>query len=160
MTREGGRIHNVSARETTAGARRAHIGHAHPRHADPRSRKIALGAVQAALDKKALEPVLMDVHDLASYADYILIVSGRSDRQVESIADGVVAALAADGVRPIGIEGVHSGKWALIDFGDLIVHVFHHPLREYYDLESLWSDAPRVEIEVPPEARVSPGDVY
>lgn len=135
--------------------------HAHPRHDDSRSRETAMRAVAAALDKKGLEPVLLDVRELASYCDYILIVSGRSDRQVQAIADGVVEALAHEvKARPIGKEGVGKGQWTLVDFGDLIVHVFYHPMREHYDLESLWNDAPRVPLQVPPEARVQPGEYY
>jgi ribosome-associated protein len=142
--------------------RKPPLVHAHPRHDDPRSRETAMKAVAAALEKKALEPVLLDVREMASYCDYILIVSGRSDRQIQAIAEGVVEALAheAKAVRPIGKEGANKGQWTLVDFGDLIVHVFYHPAREYYDLESLWNDAPRVPLEVPPEARVQPEDYY
>ena len=141
---------------------KAQLVHSHPRHDDPRSRETALRAVAAVLEKKGLEPILLDVRELASYCDYILIVSGRSDRQVQAIAEGVVTALAHESrARPLGKEGNHKGgQWTLVDFGDLIVHVFYHPVREYYDLESLWSDAPRVPIEVPPEARVIPGEYY
>ncbi|HET6613103.1 MAG TPA: ribosome silencing factor [Kofleriaceae bacterium] len=117
-------------------------------------------ALAAALDKKALEPVLLDVGGLCSYADYILVVSGRSDRQVEAIADGVTRELRERGVRPLGVEGVDSGQWALLDFGDFVVHVFHHPMRAHFDLESLWIEAERVTIDVPAEARIQPGDLY
>jgi ribosome-associated protein len=131
-----------------------------PRPEDPRSKATALAAVAAALDKKCLEPVLLDVRALASYTDYILVVSGRSDRQVGAIADGVIDALSAVGRRPMGSEGLRDGQWSLVDFGDLIVHVFYHPVREFYDLEGLWSDAPRVPIDVPPEARAQLEDNY
>ena len=140
---------------------KAQLVHPHPRHDDPRSKETALRAVAAVLEKKGLEPVLLDVRELASYCDYILIVSGRSDRQVQAIAEGVVQALGHEGrARPLGKEGTHKGQWTLVDFGDLIVHVFYHPVREYYDLESLWSDAPRVPLEIPPDARVGPGEYY
>lgn len=115
-------------------------------------------AVQAALDKKALEPVLLDLTDDDTYTDYLLIVSARSDRQVRSIADHVVEALAAQGHRPLGIEGRREGRWALVDFGDLVVHIFYHPLREYYDVEGLWVDARRVPLAVPPDQRIRPHD--
>jgi ribosome-associated protein len=131
-----------------------------PRPDDGRSRDLAMKAVTAALEKKALEPVLLDVRALASYADYILVVSGRSDRQVQAIADGVLEAFAAEQVRPIGTEGLKQGQWTLLDFGDVIVHVFYHPVRDFYDLESFWVDAPRVKLEIPPEARVSVEDAY
>jgi ribosome-associated protein len=113
----------------------------------------AKAAIAAALDKKAVEPVLIDVCGRASYADFIAVVSGRSDRQVDAIADGVCEAMAARGRRPIGREGARNGRWVLIDFGDVVVHVFYHPLREVFDIESLWIDAPRVKLQIPAEAR-------
>ena len=119
----------------------------------------ALRALALALDKKALEPVLLDVRELCSYTNYQLVLSGRSERQVDAICDGIVAGLRAEGVSPIGTEGKHSGQWALLDFGDFLVHVFHHPVREHYDLEGLWIDAPRVAIDVPADARI-PADEY
>ncbi|HUS68109.1 MAG TPA: ribosome silencing factor [Kofleriaceae bacterium] len=117
-------------------------------------------ALEAALDRKALEPVLLDVRKMCSYTEYILLVSGRSDRQVDAIADAVSHALRGEGRRPLGVEGASSGQWALLDFGDVVIHVFHHPQRLHYDLESLWHEAPRVDIEVPDEARATPDDLY
>jgi ribosome-associated protein len=131
-----------------------------PRPEDPRLKKLAVAAWEAALGKKAIEPVLLDVRALASYADYILVVSGRSDRQVQAIADGVREELRAQGLNPLSSEGTREGQWSLLDFGDVIVHVFYHPVREFYDLEGLWSDAPRVPLEVPPEARAQYADSY
>ncbi len=125
-----------------------------PSHEDDRSRAAALSAVAAGLDKKALAPVVLDVRGLASYTDFIVLLSGGSDRHVAAIADAVVEALGKDGKRPLGKEGGKGGQWTLLDFGDVIVHVFHHPVREFYDLESFWVDAPRLPLEVPPEARV------
>jgi ribosome-associated protein len=129
-------------------------------HETRRSRQLALAAVGAALEKKALEPVLLDVHELASYTDFILIVSGRSDRQVGSIADGIREALGREGARPLGTEGSKGGQWTLLDFGDVIVHVFYHPLRDFYDLESFWVDAPRVALQIPDDARISVEEAY
>lgn len=122
--------------------------------------KEALLAIDAALDKKALEPVLLDVRGICSYANYMLILSGRSDRQVEAVAEGVSIALKASGAEQLGSEGMKSGQWALLDFGDLVVHVFHHPIREHYDLESLWVESTRVPIEVPDEARIGADQAY
>jgi ribosome-associated protein len=122
--------------------------------------KVALAAVEAALDKKAIEPALFDVRDLASYTDYIMVCSGRSDRQVHSIVEGIREVLKAQGLRTLGVEDSHEGQWSLLDFGELIVHVFHHPVREFYDLESLWIDAPRVHLELPPESRIQPESLY
>ena len=120
----------------------------------------ATRALELALDKKALEPVLLDVRDLCSFCNYQLVVSGRSDRQVDAIADGIAAGLKAEGLRPLGAEGARTGQWALLDYGDFVVHVFLHAAREHYDLEGLWSDAPRVPIEVPADARLPPGEGY
>jgi ribosome-associated protein len=117
-------------------------------------------ALDAALDKKALEPLLLNVDALCSYTEHILILSGRSDRQVDAIAEGIKAALREQGRTAMGVEGKASGQWALLDYGDLIVHVFHHPIREHYDLESLWSEAVHIEIEVPEEARIRADESY
>jgi ribosome-associated protein len=117
-------------------------------------------ALEAALDKKALEPVLLDVRDMCSYTENILLVSGRSDRQVDAIADAISDAMRLHGRRALGVEGVKSGQWALLDFGDFVVHIFHHPSRLHYDLESLWVEAPRIAIDVPAEARASDDDLY
>ncbi len=117
-------------------------------------RTIAEIALRAALDRKALEPTLLDVRELCSYTDFILIVSARSDRQVGAIFDSITTTLKESGHKPLGTEGAESGQWALIDCGEVIVHVFHHPVRGHYDLESLWVDAERVPIDVPDEARV------
>ena len=122
------------------------------------------GAMQAlafALDKKALEPVLLDVRELCSFCGYQLIVSGRSDRQVDAIADAISVGLKNEvGLRPYGSEGARTGQWSLLDYGDFIVHVFLHSAREHYDIEGLWNDAPRIPIEVPPDARVSEAEQY
>jgi ribosome-associated protein len=115
----------------------------------------AKAAIAAALEKKAVEPVLIDVCGRSSYADFIAVVSGRSDRQVDAIADGVCEALTARGRHPLGREGARNGRWVLIDFGDVVVHVFYHPLREVFDIESLWIDAPRIKLQIPAEARAN-----
>ena len=119
----------------------------------------AMRALTLALEKKALEPVLLDVRGRCPYCNYQLVVSGRSDRQVDAIADGIELALKHEGLRPISTEGARTGQWALLDYGDFVVHVFLHSAREHYDLEGLWSDAPRVEIDVPEDARI-PADPY
>jgi ribosome-associated protein len=129
----------------------------------PRTAEGLEGATRAlalALEKKALEPVLLDVRDLCSFCNYQLVISGRSDRQVDAIADGIAAGLKAEGLRPLGAEGARTGQWSLLDYGDFVVHVFLHSAREHYDLEGLWSDAPRVPIEVPDDARLPPGETY
>ena len=122
------------------------------------ARELAIGALEAALEKKALMPVLIEVSAMASYTDFIGIVSGRSDRQVEAIADGVSQFMKLHGRRVIGHEGSGNGRWTLLDFGEIVIHVFYHPVREFYDLESLWIDAPRVKLHVPPEAMITQPD--
>jgi ribosome-associated protein len=123
-----------------------------PRKIDAESLAAARAAMDAAISKKALLPVLIDVTGRASYADYIGIVSGKNDRQVDAIADGVNQAMRERGRRLVGREGTGNGRWALLDYGDVVVHVFYHPVREVFDIESLWIDAPRVKLQVPPES--------
>ncbi len=106
----------------------------------------ARSVAAAALDKLAQEPVCLDVRTLVSFADAFLILSGRSDRHVRSIADAVSESAARLGDKRLGVEGYDDGRWVLIDLGDLIVHVFQHEVRKTYDLERLWSDAPIVEL--------------
>jgi ribosome-associated protein len=122
------------------------------------TRELAVAAMQAAIDKHGLEPLLIDVSELGSYTDFIGLVSGRSDRQVDAIADHVCQTLKARGHRVYGQEGSGNGRWTLLDFGAFVVHVFYHPVREFYDLESLWIEAPRVPLEVPPEAKLNQAD--
>jgi ribosome-associated protein len=123
-------------------------------------RALAIAAIDAALDKKALAPVLIDVSSMASYTDFIGIVSGRSDRQVDAIAENIRAVMKTHGRMTLGHEGSGNGRWTLLDFGSIVIHVFHHPVREFYDLESLWIEAPRVPLEIPPEAMVSEPESY
>ncbi len=101
----------------------------------------------AGLAKKALDPLLLEVGDLTGYADYFLILSGRSTRQATAIAENVASVLKKAGAKLLGQDGVKEGRWGLLDFGDVVVHVFHEPVREFYDLESLWMDAPRLPLE-------------
>lgn len=108
-----------------------------------RSDRIARVA-EAAYGKKAEGLVALDVRALTSYADTLVIATGNSDRHTRSIADAVVDALRESGHKPLGVEGYDEGRWVLIDGGDLIVHVFQADVREDYDLERLWSDAPSV----------------
>jgi ribosome-associated protein len=116
------------------------------------ARELALRAAAAAIAKQGIEPVLLDVSGKAGYTDFILVVSGRSDRHVEALADAVQQDLGRTRVRPLGVEGA-GGRWLLLDYGDLVVHVFYPSVREFYDLEALWADAPQVPLDVPPEQR-------
>ncbi len=109
----------------------------------------------AALDMKAEKVVALDVRKLTSYADTLVIATGNSDRHARSIADSVVDALRAAGRKPLGLEGYDEGRWVLIDAGDVIIHVFQSEVRNDYDLERLWSDAPNVTPELAPAAALS-----
>ncbi|TAJ75244.1 ribosome silencing factor [bacterium] len=102
-----------------------------------------------ALEKKAYDLILMEVREVTSIADYFIICSGRSDRQVQSIAQGIEENLGAMEMPPLSVEGISRGQWVLMDFSDVIVHIFYQPVREFYDLEGLWGHAPRVELPEP-----------
>ena len=103
--------------------------------------------LNAALEKKALNPVLLELKGMTSFTDYFLLCSGKSDRQVQAIAQGIEETLKKKGIRLLGQEGIAGGRWILMDFEDVIVHIFLEPVRNFYDLEGLWSDAPRIHFE-------------
>jgi ribosome-associated protein len=96
-----------------------------------------------ALDKKACDLVVLDVREHTSIADYFILCSGRSDRQVQSIAQGLQDNAAEEGFKPFAVEGTQRGHWVLMDFSDVIVHIFYEPVRQFYDLDGLWGHAPR-----------------
>lgn len=108
-----------------------------------------------ALEKKAYDLVLMEVREFTSIADYFIICSGRSDRQVQSIAQGIEENLGKMGIASLSMEGYTRGHWVLMDFADVVVHIFYQPIREFYDLEGLWAHAPRVELPEPYSTLVS-----
>jgi ribosome-associated protein len=109
----------------------------------------ALACTRFALDRKAYDLELLEVTKLTSVADYFLICTGRSDTQVRAIAEHIEQSLAAEGVRPLALEGRQRGQWVLMDYGDVVVHVFYQPIRGFYDLEGLWIKAPRVRLPEP-----------
>ena len=115
----------------------------------------ALLVVRSALEKKAYDLILMEVREVTSIADYFIICSGRSDRQVQGIARGIEENLSGAGIPLLSVEGVSRGQWVLMDFSDVIVHIFYQPVREFYDLEGLWHHAPRVELPEPYSTLVS-----
>ena len=110
--------------------------------ATDRARELTVLAAGAADDKQAFDPVALDVSGALPFADAFLLVSGRNERQVVSIAEAIEERLGAAGVKPLRREGVAEGRWALLDFGDVVVHVFHEEERLYYSLERLWRDCP------------------
>ena len=110
------------------------------------SKEKAILCARAALDHKAIDLAILEVKKLSSFADYFVISSGSSDRQVQAIASHIEEKLGKQGLHPLGIEGKREGRWVLLDYGDVVIHIFYHPIREFYDLERLWSDAPKVEL--------------
>jgi ribosome-associated protein len=100
--------------------------------------------VNAVLGRKAIQVVILDVRGLTSLADAFIICSGRSNRQVTAIADFVQRDLKKKGKKPINVEGKKEGHWVLMDYGDVIIHIFYDSLRNFYDLEGLWIDARRL----------------
>ncbi|MCX5864839.1 MAG: ribosome silencing factor [Deltaproteobacteria bacterium] len=119
---------------------------------DVSSLELARFAALAALDKKAEDLVVLDVRGLSSFTDFFVIMSGRSTRHVQGLAQAVDAALRHKNVKDGNTEGLNEGHWVLLDYNDVIVHIFYNEDRSFYDIEGLWHDAPRVEIE--PEAVV------
>jgi ribosome-associated protein len=109
----------------------------------------ATRVARAAFEMKAERLVALDVRALTSYADTFVLMTGGSDRHVRAIADSIIEAVKARGEKPLGVEGHDEGRWVLIDLGDVIVHVFQSDVRDEYDLERLWSDAPPLEIADP-----------
>lgn len=95
-------------------------------------------------ERKAVDPVLLEVGQLVSFADYFVIASGDSSRQVQAISRHLQKRMREKGYHAYGIEGEKEGHWVLMDFGDVVIHLFFQPYRELYDLEGLWLDAPRV----------------
>jgi ribosome-associated protein len=113
------------------------------------SREAALLCVKAALDKKAYDLVLLEVGKLTSLADYFLICTGRSDTQVQAICQSIEETMKGTGQSPLAVEGYQHGQWIVLDYGDVVVHTFFEPVREFYDLERLWAKAPRVRLPEP-----------
>ncbi len=115
---------------------------------DP-SFKLAMITAKAAIDKLAENMKVLDVSNVSGFTDFFVICSGQSQRQVQAIADAISDAGTELGARPISIEGTTEGRWVLVDFGSVVVHIFLDAIREYYALENLWAEAPKVQI--PPE---------
>jgi len=103
-------------------------------------------AIQAALDKKAEDLVVLDLRAAATFTEYFLIMTGLNSRQTAALADTIERDLKALGLRPIGTEGAARGEWILMDYGWFIIHVFSPALRDYYALEKLWGDAPKLSV--------------
>lgn len=113
---------------------------------EPDSRARALLCINASLQKKAKDLVILNVKEISAFADYFLICSGTSDRQLRAIAAAIEENLKIAGITPLGIEGEAAGQWILMDYDDVIIHIFLETVRTFYDLERLWSEAPRMAI--------------
>lgn len=118
--------------------------------AQEESRHLVVAAARAADDKLGNDPVALDVAELLSVVEYFFVVSGRNDRQAHAICDAIEERIKVEcGRSPIRIEGLREGTWILMDYGDVVIHVFEEEARRYYDLEHLWNAAPRLAL---PEA--------
>lgn len=113
----------------------------------PSAEAVVRMAARAALDKKAVEPAVLDLQGLSTVADFFLVCSARSTTQAETITDAIRATLRANGVRPRHSEGSADSGWLLLDYGDVVVHVFLEETRVFYALERLWGDAPLLSVE-------------
>lgn len=101
---------------------------------------------KAARDVQAIDLVVLNLVSLTSFTDYFVICSGRSDTQVRAIADNIQKKLKEQNRLPLGVEGYPQGHWILLDFGEVVAHIFYHEVRGYYSLEKLWSDAKEVKV--------------
>jgi ribosome-associated protein len=109
-----------------------------------------LMALQAAAEKKAIDIVVLDLRDVASFTDFFVITSGSNERQVQAISDEVVETLKKNGSSVARVEGYKTAEWILLDYGDFVVHVFDEKARKFYDLERLWRESKRLELPTDP----------
>lgn len=110
------------------------------------ARERVLLCVNAALEKKPKDLVILKIKEISSFADYYILMSGSSDREVQALASAIQEKMKKSGFLPLGTEGTTFGKWILLDYIDIVISIFHEPIRAFYDLERLWSDAPMMEI--------------
>jgi ribosome-associated protein len=130
---------NTAARKIQLEERAASLATTEPLETDPS--ELAHLIVDIATDKKASDILMLRTAEVTSMADFFVICSGRSDRQVQALARSIVDQLREQGIRPLGVEGLSSGRWVLVDYASVIVHLFTPQEREYYGLERLWSGA-------------------
>lgn len=114
---------------------------------NPAAHQLAREIATAILDKKAIDVVLLDVRGKASYADYLVIGSGDTERHVTALAEAVHEKLKPKGHHPFSTEGETTGHWVLLDYGDVVAHLFNNDVRTFYDLEGLWADAPSERVD-------------
>jgi ribosome-associated protein len=124
-----------------------------PSIASDEARELAIAIAIAALEKKAVGLEILDVAGKVDYADFLVLMTGRSDRQVLALAQGIEEALRRKDRRPLSVEGLPHASWVLMDYGDVVVHVFQDEARGLYDLEGLWMDARRIPVPLPEQLR-------
>jgi len=141
--------HNSTAKEqslhpttTAASQLKAVVKEPAPAQLDERM----LTALEAAAEKKAINSVVLDLREIASFTDYFVITSGTNERQVQAISDEIVETLKKAGTAAARVEGYKTAEWILLDYGDFVVHVFDEKARAFYDLERLWRESKRVEL--------------
>jgi iojap-like ribosome-associated protein len=113
--------------------------------ADQLDERVVL-ALHAAAEKKAIDPVVLDLREIASFTDFFVIISGANERQVQAISDEVYESLKKAGSTAARVEGYKTAEWILLDYGDFVMHVFEQKARTFYDLERLWRESKRVEL--------------
>ncbi|MDX2433168.1 MAG: ribosome silencing factor [Desulfobacterales bacterium] len=117
------------------------------KHLKKTSRELAKLCVRTAVEKKAEDPIILDVSKLCSFTDYFVIISGQSTRHVQGIAEALEAELRSKRLATSKSEGLQEGIWVLLDFNDVVVHIFYSESRKFYDIEGLWHDAPRISLD-------------
>jgi len=111
------------------------------------SKEKAVTAANTAADKKAADTVILELTDLSSIADYFIICTGENQAQIRAISEAIKEGFQKQNISPIGVEGLKFARWVLMDYGDIIVHIFSRETRDFYELERFWIDAPRVPFE-------------
>jgi ribosome-associated protein len=115
-------------------------------------------AVKTIVAHKGIDTVLLKVSEFCSFADYFIICSGGSRRHVQALAQHLEEALSRAGLKPLGVEGLEDGQWVLMDYNIMVIHIFLEPRRDFYNLEDLWSDAPKIQIDQDIESAFSSQD--
>lgn len=110
--------------------------------------ELARACSRIAEDGKAEDVVIIDVRGISSFTDYFVILSGRSTRHVQALAESIEGELRSKRIKTSGAEGLQEGTWVVLDFNDVVVHVFYHEQRDFFDLEGLWHDAPRIDLDI------------
>lgn len=114
--------------------------------------------VRAALGRKAGRLKVLDLRGISPVADYFIICSAKSSKQTDAIADHIISEMSRNGIKTLSVEGMGDSQWVLLDYGYIMIHVFYEPVRDFYDLEGLWLDAPRVETNAMTEAAAKGDD--